>query len=646
MLFCLLVLLWPVASFSTRVASPPLPELHANDVPSIVKMLRSDNDQDLLNGLSQIVRVKPLSDAASAVNDVVAITRHAKRNKDDYYYSTIQAQALSVLGLLPKTKESTNAIYQALESPEQDVRRAAAQNVPADDEHSDQNIRAFRNKDWQVRSALIDRLRIKKPLKNNEYDLLSLALADENEFVRYAAASVIQSNAKERKEFAPSIIKALAREIESPSKINIGFTLAAALAETGGATKNDLPILLKGLEKSTPGDSSQGMQYNIARVIGQIGPDAAEAVPVLKKVVESTSIELLRGYSVEALGRIGPASKDAIPFLIRIIEERKTPNYRYMAVEALGRIANDKDEQANHALILAASDSEYQTQKHAFLALQAQKNHSPDVIKSLKELSIAKNSPNATLYLETLKMLNGDSGTQELKEPDHPDDVLFAQVNDDDEKVQQTALLQIKNRPTVSGRFVPGLVKALSAKDTLNAWYACEALGKAGITAKDAASSIMQWIKSQQNSSTGLSFCTKALALVAPDNEVALIYLRDVMMEGRLFFSEDFALALAYAGDAGVPLLIEGLESDKLYVIYIAALGLANTTGNAKTAVPLLYELLKQPNKLGVFTTAGLKTSDRIIEALRHIAPDDPGLKQAIKDASYGQNTKTQRYEE
>lgn len=628
----------------------PLPALSASDVPALIEKLKSANVETQSSALDDLQRVAPIEAAKDAVPSLIAITRQAKDLTGNWRHIYLQTQVIAMLGRLPLTPETTDLLFSTADirfSPEEcrkqyeqqpgvlpppnnstcsnylQISSSAAFYLPVEERYIGRIKQALKHPTPQIRNAIVGSFRRMQGLTPAAAEILqSVVMNDSDSFVRTTAAQVIAEKGKGDPSFAPALIAAIKKENGIFNKL----FYVTALAETGGASAGELDLFMS-LLSSSENDSTR---YNSAKIIGQIGAKAADAVPNLIDTMNKDSNQLARGYAAQALGKIGPPAREAIPSLIAMLEDRKKPNYRYMAAEALGAIATKENGPATQALIHALSDQESETQKQALLGLQRQHNNSLEVQEALKQLKVEENSANASLYQDTLKNLTGTPAT--LIKPQSEEDMLYSQLNDVDEAVQHRALLKLKRLPNVPARFVPGLIKALSAKDVLNNWYACDVLGIVGTDAREAALPVMSWIKLQMLANTSnIGYCTAALAKIAPQDKAVLTFLSDSLQEGRIFFSDGFSDALAMTGDAGVPYLINGLASENLYSVYLAAAGLARTTGNAKAALPVLLSTLKQPEKLGIFTTQGYKTSERIIAAMKHIAPDSPELAEALE---------------
>ncbi len=662
-------------------AMAPQPDLAAKDVPAIIEQLKSADAGTQMNALSELTRVKPIEAASPALPFVITIAKAKNPDPKNYYFYSTQNQAIHALGQLPKTDESIQVLFAAAKQDEackqpasptssvlpvindgkandemrkaeelkrvamaralptatlpedcgykKDLNYAAAQNLPIDDKYLPQITELLKNSDGSFRNAVIQRFSPAEKLSPAASELLKSTLThDSDSSVLTTVAQVIESHAKNNPEFAPALIAATKNEKEAFRKL---FYIRALVA-TGGVNIEELPLFISILSNPQENESSR---YSSAQVIGALGDKAVSAVPALAAAVANDTNELTRGYAAEALGKIGPSAKDALPTLIAMLSNRQATNYRYMAATAIGKIANAQHKEATQALIAALSDKESETQKQAMLALQTQHNSSPEVIAALKALSITEGSLIAKIYLETLAALDSSSKPEQhqLAKPKPIEETLLAELNDADEKVQQNALLQIKRQGKANKDFAPAVIKILGAKDTLNRWYAMNVLELIGEPAKAAIPDLIKILNAEPRGND-ITYACNALAAVGPDDESALKALAAIMEKGGVFVSDAPAMALAKMGNAGVPYLIEGLKSKELYTIYVAAAGLAATTGDAHEAVPLLLEILNTPEKLGVFTTQGYTTSARIIDALKHIAPNSPELEKAMKLAA------------
>ncbi|MEI7668576.1 MAG: hypothetical protein WCJ33_00650, partial [Pseudomonadota bacterium] len=256
---------------------------------------------------------------------------------------------------------------------------------------------------------------------------------------------------------------------------------------------------------------------------------------------------------------------------------------------------------------------------------------SPEVIAALKSNTIARDPTTEKIYLETLQALTGSTHVAVVMTKEAEEQSLLTDITDVDEKVQNRALLQLQRKDKVSAAFVPGLVKNLSSRDTLNVWYACEALTKTGEAGKPAIEPLKALITLNDLLSKQSRYCINALVAIAPSDKGVLTFLNDIMMNKKSYSSqEDAAMALAKSGEHGLPYLMKVLASDDSSLIYIVTAALTQTTGDATKAVPVLLELLHHPQKLEDRRPAdGSRTVDNILAAIAHIVPNSEELKQA-----------------
>lgn len=659
---------FPAAPEMARMRAVMPQPLGARDMPAILSRLASDNPDEKIQALSSLLNVQPASATAEALPQVIAITKLKKKDDKDYTFGTLQTMAVQALGYIPQTGESIRILFdlasgkavpdackdntvsatgvqtaeelrrqeearllrQQMAGQEADcesykyISRTAAQQLPIDDNYLPQLKIALKNDDPSTRNNLISRLRMPNTLTPGLAEMLKdVLLNDPDGMVKTTAAQVVADKAQDHPEFAGALIAAIKAENNTFRK----QFYVRALSLTKGASHADLPLFVALLKNTAEDDTSR---YYSASIIGSMGEKAAGAVPALMQAAKGDPSELVRGYAAEALGKIGPKAADAIPVLAAILTDRSKTNYRYMAAEALGYIADKNNKEATAALIAAMQDRETETQTKALIALKTQGNNSPAVLDALKRINITAGSPQEHLYLDVLRSLSGSTEGATLAPAPPENEALLADLTDADEKVQQKALLLLSRKEKLDASFVPGLVKALYSQETLNVWYACAALSKTGTAGKPAIVPIMDLIKMQQVKGTGYSYCLNALATIAPADKTVLSFLNELMMNEKNYFSFEPANALAKAGDGGVPYLVAALKSDNPKLIYVVTAALTQTTGNAREAVPVLLELLKQPDKLADNRPAdGGRTMDNILAAIAHIAPDSKELEQA-----------------
>lgn len=615
----------PTAALASREANHPAP-LSADALPAIMERLKGTNTAELMKALDELQRIQPINSAASAVPAIIRITS-LPTPANDWQFPYLQISALRALGALPLTKESIDVLFHAASSANKDIAYNAIQNLPVDDEYLPRIQPLIANFSPQQKMALIGRFSSPPVLSAAQVAFLQLFLTESDPLVLTNLGQILTSKGKHHPEFASGITAAIKRQAENTGTQGSLFFLCSALATTGGAPREELPLFITLLSEG----KDDGIRYYSAQIIGSFAEHAVPAVPALLRTVTQDKSELARGYAVQALGNIGPAAREAIPTLITILTEKTVANYRYMAAEALGKIITPQDTQAIQALLSVANDNEAETQKQVLLALQRKDLASPEIAEALKKLTVTENSPNKALYVQTLSTL-GIASNAHIAPAASQEEMIAAWLADPDEKVKQKGLLLLSKQKSIPDKFIPLLIESLDAKDTLNRWYAMNALQVAGPPAKDALPHLLAILQHEPNGS-GFVYVCNTLASIGPENKDVLTALRDRMLQGETFVADAPALALAKTGENGIPYLLEGLHSNNLYTIYVAAKAFAATTGNAKPVVPELLSILKTPQKLGVFTTAGFTTSGAIIAALKHIDPDAPEVRAAIAEA-------------
>jgi len=185
----------------------------------------------------------------------------------------------------------------------------------------------------------------------------------------------------------------------------------------------------------------------------------------------------------------------------------------------------------------------------------------------------------------------------------------------------------------VEAKFVPGLTRALKDPDTLNRWYAAQALARVGPSARSTLQDLIAALNQKEDVNLQ-TYAANALVSVGADDQLALRALRDHMLrEGYNGYAS--ANALAKAGKKGVPYLIEGLKSNVPYTIFAAAGAISEVGPDAIDAVPILIHLTEDQSKLTVAPPdSGQSSLGNVIKALKAIAPGDPRVKAALSQLS------------
>lgn len=350
------------ASHALRVKAPP-PPLAASDVPALIEKLRSEDTNTQFNALSDIARVKPIEDAKSALPAIIDITKQKAKKPNDWQLSSLQTEAMAVLGKLPLTPETTDILLSTADitySPEKcrnpeaqqtlavgnecrmysQVSSAAAYGLPVEERYISRIKQVLQHPSAPVREAIVSRFRIPQKLPKGSAEILkSLLIHDTDGFIRTRVAQVIEEKEKGNAAYAPALITAIKNEKANSNKL----FYVSALANTGGAPEEELSLFI-GLLESNENESTR---YNSAKIIGQMGTKAA----------------------------------DAIPALINSLKTGKNPLIRVHAAEALGKVASKTHKEATQALIDALKDPDAETQKRALLALKKQGNTSPEVLE-------------------------------------------------------------------------------------------------------------------------------------------------------------------------------------------------------------------------------------------------------------------------
>ncbi|MFV1964182.1 MAG: HEAT repeat domain-containing protein [Pirellulaceae bacterium] len=443
-------------------------------------------------------------------------------------------------------------------------------------------------------------------------DALLQASFDPEPLVRRAAGRAIRAIDPPQEKTLPVVMKIL--DEGDPAVI---MPALSTLAEEG---KDAVPRLRNALKH-------ERASYWACIVLAEIGPDAAEAVPDIQAVLAHADPDA-RMQALLALGEIGPASAPAVPKIIELLEESQFPPIQTAAAYALVKINadGDADDQAlekmidsdnpflklisawgfanmnpdNKAavrrameLIMAALESDDDILKSGAARALAEfpTEGSDEAVAALVEV-LDESDPyvigNAIDALAALgpKALNGIGGAltrPELRNyairivyrmgPEAAQAVpalieVLKQTpeNDDDLAFRQEVQLALAAIGPAALPAMPQLVASLSSEDEEVRGSACYALGKIGPQAQSAATQPLDALARSGDIRTRRA-AIWALLKIRPN---------DTRLQ-----------------NLAVPLLTQGLESDRELVRYEAAITLGDLGEVAKSAIEPLRKLLE-----------------------------------------------------
>jgi HEAT repeat protein len=223
-------------------------------------------------------------------------------------------------------------------------------------------LEALKDRNWHVRTAAVDSLRVIGPAAKDVVPAIAGALKDIRFNVRWTAINALRDVGAAGKEAVPELILALEDEMTRYTAIEI-------LGKMGPDAIEAVPALIQALgfkfpderkmgvgrvcrvdaeEENlfdcasssdqdsdwTPGDVS--VRKTAAEALGNIGPAAKDAVPALTNALHDVD-HRVRGQAAAALGKMGTEAEDSMPALTEALKD-KDADVRAKAEEALLRI--------------------------------------------------------------------------------------------------------------------------------------------------------------------------------------------------------------------------------------------------------------------------------------------------------------------
>lgn len=159
-------------------------------------------------------------------------------------------------------------------------------------------------------------------------DALAVALTDDRQTVRWAAAQAWATQPAAADATTLALLRRLARPGPDPY---VRAFAVWSLGQWGPAAAEALPELVLALDDARLGLGSA------AQALAKLGPAAAPAVPALAAQLEAPEARR-RWNAAAALGRVGPAALTAEPTLVRALNTDDDARVRAQAALALGRL--------------------------------------------------------------------------------------------------------------------------------------------------------------------------------------------------------------------------------------------------------------------------------------------------------------------
>lgn len=138
---------------------------------------------------------------------------------------------------------------------------------------------------------------------------------------------------------------------------------------------------------------------------------------------------------------------------------------------------------------------------------------------------------------------------------------------------------------------VPGLVKLLKGSDKTQVINAIKTLGELGWRSSEAVPLLIKNLK--RESVDYRNAAARALGQIGPGAASAIPHLTAAFEQPHQADFEIVARALAGIGEKAVPALVEGLDSQDMFVQKFSAAALSVMGPKAKTAIPALVKILK-----------------------------------------------------
>jgi HEAT repeat protein len=414
---------------------------------------------------------------------------------------------------------------------------------------------------------------------------LNAAAEDEDEVIRYYAASVLTPHGLERerdelekgsggkpldfwighlKHDNPNVRSWAAYYVDSKDKAVVPMLIeslkhqdlfvrewaAHRLREIGSDATVAVPALVK-----TLADKEQRVRSAAARALSQIGrngniwedPELVEvAVPRLVNVLKE---EKYHSFAAGALGQIGPAAKEAVPPLV---EASKKDSIRFAATEALkkidpgtaakvlGIIGPDAGE-AVPALIAVLGGEDASVRKRAaqflgFIGPDAGEA-APTLVKLLKDEEVGATAAEALGKIGVIAV-----------------PPLISEAGKEDSHVRVQAIQALGKMGPAAEQAVPILIAAYESEDVSVRLATGVSLGRLGPSAKEAAPALVQGLE-DENGHVRVHAADALRSLGWQDREKLLT----VLIEGLQYESARACAvtALGKFGPEAVPMLIE-----------------------------------------------------------------------------------------
>jgi HEAT repeat protein len=506
-------------------------------------------------------------------------------------------------GLLPLTAAQTPAGPE----PQPQAGRASTGKVENADTESAVLKRNLRDQDPKVRRATIEklardlgegaqvRLTPRKALldqlemtQNSCATLLAESLQDEDEQVRFWAASALYLCGRSAKVALPQLLELL-QGTNQPLK-----SLAArTLGNLGTNAMAAVPVL-ENMLQTPPGEP----RLVAAQVLWSITRHAPLVVPALIEALDiktTSAAESWRSLSAaRTLADIGPEAGAAIPALRRMLRA-EVPMVRVAAAEALARISPDTPglaEVLGGALQLDPSMN-YLTALRSLCGLGS---------RSVPVLSRALSDPSPVMRRLAIETL-GSIGTPAKEAVT----ALATRLRDPDELVRRAAAQALGKMASECKAAVPQLRAALQDTSNMVRATVAAALIKVDPPANEAVSCLVEAISDRRDMNAYITACNAAEAISPAAVPAILEFLKVAPPAGTLWSDQGRvcrtqAEAIALLGrmgssaNAAVPALMGTLENKRMPHRREVAEALGLIGPDAMASVPALKSALEDPD--------------------------------------------------
>jgi hypothetical protein len=186
----------------------------------------------------------------------------------------------------------------------------------------------LKQKDMRVRLAALDILEALGPCAAPAAPAVVKELADNNRFVRWAAARALAKIGPADAEHAVPALTQLLRDADC----DLQTSAAVALAAYGPAARPAVLPLTAALASESP-----ALRVAALDALDRLGPDAEPALAAIRDALEDRDTQV-RQSAARLLGKFGPSARDALNSLRSRLDD-SNPAVRTAAQEAMRRIA-------------------------------------------------------------------------------------------------------------------------------------------------------------------------------------------------------------------------------------------------------------------------------------------------------------------